>query len=127
MAKPDGGSSVKRGVAGTLLAWLFFAMDGVIGFILPQRNGEPTGRTAGMPDTGDEAAANRRTAPGRKLATGTAVIGAIGGFTWMIVLSLLLPNHPVTNNVALWGGVVTGIGIWAALLLRARHTGKFDL
>ena len=126
MTNPDEEKSAKGRVAGTLLSRLFFVVDAVIGFFVVQRNGGPDGAATQQTDTAERLGPARSGSPRRNLATGTAVIGLIGGFIWMILTSWLLPNHPVVNNVALWGGIVVGVGIWAALLLRAKHTGKFD-
>lgn len=64
--------------------------------------------------------------PRQKLTSGTAIAGLVGGVGWMMIISLLLPDHPIVVDVAVWGGMAIGIMICAALLLRAKHTGKFD-
>lgn len=129
MTTPDGENGGKRGVGKTLLSGLFFLMDRVIGFVDVTPRGSPSGRAteeAGPADRRGDSGVARPSSRGRTLATGTAVIGAIFGFSWMIIVSVALPPHPVVNYIALWGGLASGVGIWAALILRAKHTGKFD-
>ena len=68
----------------------------------------------------------RYISPRQKITGGSATAGAVMGIAWALVIVLVFPEHTVTSNVAVFGGLVIGIATWAGFLARAKYTGKFD-
>ena len=64
--------------------------------------------------------ANKYLTPKQRIVSGAAIAGGIVGVVWFLAVSRL------SEDLALIGGIVIGVGIWAGLYLRANHTGKLD-
>ena len=65
--------------------------------------------------------------PRQKISAGTPVAGAVVGGVCFFGPALVLPPEAWAGNLSLLSGLLTGVGTWAGLLARAKHTGKFDM
>ena len=65
--------------------------------------------------------------PRQKISAGTPVAGAVVGGVCFFGPALVRPPEAWAGNLSLVSGLLTGVGTWAGLLARAKHTGKFDM
>ena len=70
--------------------------------------------------------ANKYMTPRQRIHSGAPVIAGAMGIIWFFVFGLAFPDSPFFANVAVFGGLILAVSIWAGLIFRARYTGRFE-
>ncbi len=65
--------------------------------------------------------------PRQKISSGTPVAGGIVGVVFFLGTALILPEAAWAGNLSVVAGLITGVCTWAGLMVRAKHTGRFDM
>ena len=70
--------------------------------------------------------ANKYLTPKQRMVSGAPLAGAMVGVGWLFGWALIFPNLSIVGELALFGGVLIAVSIWAGLYLRAVYTGKLE-
>ena len=94
---------------------------------IPQKAFRQLTKETRLADTAKQFKRTKYISPRQKISTGTPFAGAIVGGVCFFGTALILPQEAWAGNLSLVSGLLTGVGTWAGLLARAKHTGKFDM
>ena len=94
--------------------------------VIPQDRFQVVTRETLPPTAVTSHRANKYLTPKQRIVSGSPVVGGVVGAMWFFGVALLLPSHPIVGNIAVFGGLLLFVSIWAGLFVRARYTGRLD-